>query len=343
MISVGKRNEYKAFYNYLLLVREVRDSTATFYVQKVGVLLRLSPVLSATSLTQTFLELKEKGVKNSYINKLREIARIYCDFLKHSGVEVDKSIYSIKKLKEEAVMRATMSDSEIEAFLNLPPKRNGPKETANYNRWTLFFSIMSFCGLRPQQVARLEVDHCDLGRGVFIITEENSKTHHPCLIPIPPNIFKDIEQHIKTCDKYLFPARKKSVRFDLPIVDNVDWGYNFHERISRLGIKRKGLVPYSLRHSFCTRLLESGVDLFHVKKLMQHKRLETTEIYSHLTTQDIQQAITKHPLIRKATDPQQILDAFKEVIRSFEFEKNEKFTFSMLDSGKGLKLYLSFK
>lgn len=343
MISVGKRNEYKAFYNYLLLVREVRDSTATFYVQKVGVLLRTTDALSTTSLTQTFLELKEKGVKNSYINKLREIARIYCDFLKHSGVEVDESIYSIKKLKEEAVVRATMSDSEIEAFLNLPPKRNGIKETENYNRWTLFFSIMSFSAMRPQEVARLTIDTVDFGRGVFIVTEENSKTHTQRFVPIPPNIASVLENHVKSLQGlYLFPAKSGSTyRFRKPIVDNVDWGYNFHTRIKRLGIKRKGLVPYSLRHSLITRLLEEDVNIFKVQKIVGHRRLETTAGYTHMTTKDIQMAITKHPLIRKATDPHQILDAFKEVIRGFEFDKNSKFSFS-LQEGNG-ELNVSIK
>lgn len=340
MISVVKRDKFRDFYEYLLLVRGVRESSATYYIQKVGVLFRLNPVLSAPSLLDCFVKLKKEGRKNSYLNKILDIARVYCDFLAYKGLDIDKGIFSIKYLKEEAVTRATMSDSEIEAFLKLPPKRNGPKETAHYKCWTLFFAIMAFTGMRPQEVARLTIDTVDFGRGVFIVTEEVSKTHTARMVPIPANILRDIQEHVANCSDYLFKTRKNSYRFNIPVVDNVDWGYNFHERCKRLGIKRKGLCPYSLRHSLITRLLEEDVNIFKVQKIVGHRRLDTTAAYTHMTTKDIQLAVAKHPLIRKATDPRQILDAFKEIIRGFEFDKNENFNFALEESGEGLDVHI---
>lgn len=342
MISVGTRDKYKDFYEYLLSVRGVRESSATYYVQKVGVLLRISPSLTTPLLLETFARLKSEGCKNSYINRFLDVARIYCDFKRHNGYDIDNTIYDIKYLKEEVPQRATMSDSEIEAFLSLPPKRNGPLETKHYNTWTLFFSIMAFTGMRPQEVARQTVDTVDLGRGVFIVTDEMSKTHTQRYVPIPPNIQDKLKEHLLQCQYYLFKARKNSYRFNLPIVDNVDWGYNFHERRKRLGIVRKGLCPYSLRHSLITRLLEEDVNIFKVQKIVGHRRLDTTAGYTHMTTKDIQLAIAKHPLIRKATDPRQILDTFKEIVRSFEFEKNGKFKFAMCENNKGINVSIKF-
>lgn len=339
MISVAKLNQFKDFYNYLLLVREVRESTATYYVQKVGVLLRLQPVLSPPLLLDTFSHLKANGCKNAYLNTLLDVARVYCDFLKHSGQEIDKGIYSIKKLKEEAVLRATMSDSEIEAFLNLPPKRNGEKEIANHKKWTLFFKCLAFSGARPQEIAKLTVDLVDFGRNIFIVPEENSKTHSERYIPIAPNIREELEVYVKTCKKYLFTSRNGgNSRFGIGIFSNVQWGYQFHDRCKRLGIKRRGLCPYSLRHSLITRLLEEDVNIFKVQKIVGHRRLDTTAAYTHMTTKDIQQAITKHPLIRKATDPFLILNALKDIIKSFELEKNEKFVYELIDSGNSLSI-----
>ena len=357
MISVGKLNQYRDFYNYLLLVREVRESTATYYVQKVGVLLRVSPVLTKASLEQAFATLKAQGAKNAYINNFRDTLRVYCDFLKYQGVEIDPSIFTIKKLKEEAVIRATMSDSEIEAFLNLPAPystvlnaNTGELQTVQtskkqYEIWTLFFSIMAYTGMRPQEVALLTPDLVDFGRKIFIVPEENSKTHTERYVPIPPNILDKVENHVKELQgEYLFPARNGGTsRSGKAVVNNVQWGYNFHARCKRLGIKRKGLVPYSLRHSLITRLLEEDVNIFKVQKIVGHKRLETTAGYTHMTTKDIQQAITKHPLIRKATDPHQILDAFKEIVRSFEFEKNEKFEYQLNETTGKLSLHLILK
>lgn len=339
MISVGNRDKYSDFYNYLLLVRGQRESSATYNVQKVGVLFCLVPQLSRPNLENCFANLKTQGKSNSYINKLLDSARLFCYFRRYKGYDIDQSIFSIKYLKEVASVRSTMSDSEIEAFLNLPPTRNGLKEIQNYTTWTLFYSIMAYTGMRPQEVAKLTTDLVDFGRGVFIVTEQISKTHTQRFVPIPPNIHTKVEDHVKGLQgKYLFPTKRSTYRFSEQVVDNVDWGYNFHSRCKRLGLKRKGLCPYSLRHSLITRLLEEDVNIFKVQKIVGHRRLETTARYTHMTTKDIQLAITKHPLIRKATDPTQILDAFKEIVRSFEFEKNKKFQFELNDKGKELTL-----
>ncbi|RKY82888.1 hypothetical protein DRQ11_13905 [candidate division KSB1 bacterium] len=51
--------------------------------------------------------------------------------------------------------------------------------------------------------------------------------------------------------------------------------------MEKAGIK-KGTSVHSLRHSYATHLLESGVDLRYIQELLGHKNSKTTEIYTHL-------------------------------------------------------------
>ena len=48
---------------------------------------------------------------------------------------------------------------------------------------------------------------------------------------------------------------------------------------------KKRITPHSLRHSYATHLIEAGVDLLEVQKILGHQSILTTLRYTHLTEQ----------------------------------------------------------
>ena len=63
---------------------------------------------------------------------------------------------------------------------------------------------------------------------------------------------------------------------------------------NRAGIAKR-VTPHTLRHSFATNLLESGVNIRIVQEMLGHKDVTTTEIYTHVMNKDI--SGVKSPLV----------------------------------------------
>lgn len=75
---------------------------------------------------------------------------------------------------------------------------------------------------------------------------------------------------IKLNEDYVSKQFKKAVR-DSGLNDNI----HFH----------------TLRHSFASRLIQKGASVFVVKELLGHEDIKTTQIYSHLQTQNLEEAV----------------------------------------------------
>ena len=68
------------------------------------------------------------------------------------------------------------------------------------------------------------------------------------------------------------------------------WG-----RRSRVGIP---LSPHRIRHTFATHLVRAGVGLVTIRDLLGHRLITSTQVYLHVTGDDLRAAVARHPISR---------------------------------------------
>lgn len=271
------------------------------------------------------------GTSTSHINNFVNCCRVFSHFCDEFGYEYDPILKTLPFLKDKYKARATMSVEEIQAFLQLQPKVVQARHPVSkklfthvvnpnaHNMWTMYFSIMAYTGMRTIEVASLKVDSVDFGRNIFNLVD--TKTNEDRLVPIPKNLVSKVEEYVKQIKQgFLFPSKRPEGH-----VSSVEWGYQFHTRLKRLGISRPNLTPYSLRHSYITEMLQTeGVNIFDVKNLVGHHDTRTTEHYYHLTTKRLQRVSEKHPAV-VSSDAQSVLVQINELLDHLELHRDARF------------------
>ena len=136
--------------------------------------------------------------------------------------------------------------------------------------------LMYACGLRITEAATLEVTAIDGIIGFIRVIGKGNKERQ---VPLPQPVLAELRSLWKTHrdKRWLFP----SPRQEGPISRYALW-LTFKQAVRAAGSTRR-ITPHSLRHSYATRLLESGVDIRVVQILLGHARIGTTAIYTHLT------------------------------------------------------------
>lgn len=158
-----------------------------------------------------------------------------------------------------------------------------------------FFEVMLYCGLRPSEVAELKGK--DIKDGMIIVRGTKTK-NATRKVPIPIMLSLALKSQP---EEYIF-KNKVGKKFDE--VGRARLWKSFKRQLNILaGCKvyrnelippfpiADDLVPYCLRHTYCTDLARAGVDIRTAQKLMGHASITTTaNIYTHIDDGDLRKA-----------------------------------------------------
>jgi integrase/recombinase XerD len=98
---------------------------------------------------------------------------------------------------------------------------------------------------------------------------------------------------------FLFPAASKEGHLPRQV-----FARDLKDLAIRAGLSANAVSPHVLRHAFASHLLGNGADLRAVQELLGHSDISTTQIYTHVLDERLQQLVhTHHPLAKQAKNP----------------------------------------
>ena len=145
--------------------------------------------------------------------------------------------------------------------------------------WKPFLRFVYHTGLRKGELINLTWQKVDLGADVptikiISVDEWTTKTKRSRTIPLNKNALSIIKHQIDRDPKFVFVSKK---------------GEKIHPNTPYVAIKKalkdlnlKGDV-HKLRHTHASQLVMEGKNIFEVQKLLGHSKIETTQIYAHLS------------------------------------------------------------
>lgn len=141
-------------------------------------------------------------------------------------------------------------------------------------------SIYYGCGLRSKEGINLELKELDFNKGLLYI--KPSKNYQSRYVPMSQKVMSDIKEYqefarkvINPNSKYLLVGKQKQQTT----------GSYLNQRLKSLQEKaniNKKASLHSLRHSIATHLLQQGMELEYIGDFLGHKRLDSTQIYTHI-------------------------------------------------------------
>lgn len=179
--------------------------------------------------------------------------------------------HGIKRPKRERKTPTVLTKQEVKKLIN----------SSETKKSKLMVSLMYAAGMRVSELVNLKVSDLNFEERIGHIRQAKGRKDR--VFNIPNFLFlvlkKQAEKQSEAKQEFLFsgPKGKLSSRNLQKIVSNA---------AKRAEIK-KGVHCHTLRHSFATHLLENGVDIRLIQKLLGHVSISTTELYVHVSTEQI--------------------------------------------------------
>lgn len=168
----------------------------------------------------------------------------------------------------------------------------------HYYRDYCILTIFLNCGLRISELVSINISDINFSsKLIFIIGKGNKERtvylNDSCIEAINNYLMKERNKikNINTQDLDALFISQKGNRLSVRSVQDIIKKINL-----KSGLNKKGLSPHKLRHTMATLLYQNGADLISLQQILGHTSIATTQIYTHVESEQLRQVVQSNPL-----------------------------------------------
>lgn len=232
-------------------------------------------------------------VATATIKRKAACLRSFYRYLRREGVlDVDPTA-GLSTPRRSQRLPAVLARAEVQRLVE-QPKGTGPIAL----RDRALLELMYACGLRASEAIDLEITRLDMTEGVLRVRGKGMKER---VVPVGRVALRAVGDYLARGRPQLVGTRLQSHLFvnfrGAPLTRQGLYKIVQRHAVSA-GLGGK-MSPHTLRHTFATHLLAGGCDLRSLQEMLGHADVATTQLYTHLTNQQLKSAYFEaHPRAR---------------------------------------------
>lgn len=211
----------------------------------------------------------KKNLSSSYQNQVINAIKLFYRNRFNRSMEVDY----IQRPRREKRLPNVLSKVEVKSILESPTNL----------KHRAMLSLIYACGLRRSELLNLTLKDILSDRNLLFIRQSKGKKDR--VVPISSKLIDLLRDYYKAYKpkNWLFEGQQSGEKYSERSIQLV-----LNHAVTKAKIN-KPISLHWLRHSYATHLLESGTDLRYIQELLGHSSSRTTEIYTHVSTRNLQQ------------------------------------------------------
>lgn len=251
-------------------------------------------------------DLARRGFQPTSQARRLSAMRQFYKFLYAEGLRGDDPTAILDAPKKSRSLPKVLTVEDVTALLSLAEREadlEAADQPAKIRRLALL-ELLYATGMRVSELVSLPAKVLTQEGRFLLVRGKGNKER---LVPLSRTAIEALSRYgqIRGADPsqadspFLFPAASKEGHVPRQV-----FARELKELATRAGLSASAVSPHVLRHAFASHLLGNGADLRVVQELLGHSDISTTQIYTHVLDERLQQLVyTHHPLAKQAKNP----------------------------------------